>query len=216
MSEFLEATCPHCDARFQVAREQLEQAEGQVRCGNCLQVFDGISGEMNFTAPRLIDEELSHPVAGLGVKPMALADLPAPRQRTSWSALLVLAGLLGVLATQLYLPYQSRQAVTPGVELGRIVVRPHPDVDGALRLDAVLHNRSQDAAPYPLLMLAFTNRQGEPRAKRTFLPAEYLHGTTPLRIPARSEIQISLALADPGRDAVNFLARLVDTESVVD
>lgn len=208
MSELLTTTCPHCSASFQVAPEQLEQAGGRVRCGNCLAIFDGIRGEIDFIAPTLPDDDSPHPIVDLEVRPMAAAELPDGERRISWSAWTILLALLTVLAVQLYMPQleASRSAQDP--QLARLVVRPHPDVPGALRVDAVIRNPSAEAAPLPLLVMGFTNRQGEPRARRAFLPAEYLHGSGPLRLPPNSEIQVSLALADPGRDAVNYVARL--------
>ncbi len=32
--------CPHCDTRFKIGIAQLQAHQGQVRCGQCLQVFD--------------------------------------------------------------------------------------------------------------------------------------------------------------------------------
>ncbi|GGY73712.1 DUF3426 domain-containing protein [Marinobacter zhanjiangensis] len=32
--------CPHCDTRFRVTDEQLAVANGKVRCGHCMEVFD--------------------------------------------------------------------------------------------------------------------------------------------------------------------------------
>lgn len=208
MSEPLMATCPYCDASFQVAASQLEQAGGRVRCGNCLQIFDGVRSEINFVAPTLPDDDSPHPIVDLEVSPMAAADLPENGSRISWSAWTILLALLAVLAAQLYLPQLEARRAQDSLQLARLVIRPHPDTPGALRLDAVIRNPSAEAAPLPLLVLGFTNRQGEPRARRAFLPAEYLHGSGPLRLPANSELQVSLALADPGRDAVNYVARL--------
>lgn len=37
----MQAECPHCHAIFRITEQQLDQAEGQVRCGHCLAVFDG-------------------------------------------------------------------------------------------------------------------------------------------------------------------------------
>lgn len=34
------AQCPFCKADFFVSLKQIEQADGQVRCGKCLKVFD--------------------------------------------------------------------------------------------------------------------------------------------------------------------------------
>lgn len=33
--------CPNCDTVFRVTPQQLQQQHGQVRCGRCMQVFDG-------------------------------------------------------------------------------------------------------------------------------------------------------------------------------
>ena len=41
--ESLVTQCPNCDTRFRVNEQQLQAAQGQVRCGACLTVFDGTS-----------------------------------------------------------------------------------------------------------------------------------------------------------------------------
>ena len=41
--EPLVTQCPNCDTRFRVNETQLQAAHGQVRCGACLEVFDGTS-----------------------------------------------------------------------------------------------------------------------------------------------------------------------------
>ncbi len=40
--EQLATRCPHCDTRFRVTMAQLELRAGQVRCGACRQIFNGI------------------------------------------------------------------------------------------------------------------------------------------------------------------------------
>lgn len=35
----MQTECPHCHTVFKVAEEQLNQADGQVRCGHCLAIF---------------------------------------------------------------------------------------------------------------------------------------------------------------------------------
>ena len=214
MSDTLSTTCPHCGKSFEVSSEQLQSAGGRVRCGACLQVFNGIEGEIDFVPPVLPDGDPSHPLSGINVSPMSNADMPAVARRRPWVAIALLLTLLAGLAYQLYLPWAREQAERTPVELARIAVRAHPEIEGALRMDAILRNTSEVAEPYPLLVLGFTNRQGEPRARRTFLPAEYLHGSQGLKLPARSEMQISLSIADPGRDAVNYVARLESAVSL--
>jgi hypothetical protein len=163
---------------------------------------------MEFVAPNMPEGGAQARILDLEVKPMASSDLPAPAISASSSAWAILVALLLLLLGQLYLPTLLGTSGKDALQLSNVVVRPHPDVEDALRLDAVIRNPGERAAPLPLLVLAFSNRQGEPRARRTFFPSEYLHGSGPLRLPARSEIQVSLALADPGSDAVNYMAHI--------
>ena len=39
--EPLVTQCPNCDTSFRVSESQLQIAQGRVRCGACLGVFDG-------------------------------------------------------------------------------------------------------------------------------------------------------------------------------
>ena len=45
-SQLLIAECPSCRTRFRVTAEQLAVADGRVRCGACLAVFDGRDAEV--------------------------------------------------------------------------------------------------------------------------------------------------------------------------
>jgi predicted Zn finger-like uncharacterized protein len=208
VSEPQTITCPNCSASFHVSGEQLAKARGRVRCGNCLRIFDGVSGDMVFVAPDLPEGSAQDRVLDVEVKPMAAAELPESAWRSSPSAWAILLALVMLLLGQLYLPKLLGTSSQAALQLTNVVVRPHPDVENALRLDAIIRNPGERAAPLPLLVLAFSNRQGEPRARRMFFPSEYLHDSGPLRLPARSEIQVSLALADPGSDAVNYMAHI--------
>ena len=206
MAEERLATCPRCQTRFTVGDAQLAAANGLVRCGNCLQVFSAITGEVAFVAPAVPQEAPNF--ADLQPKPMADAALPRlqarKRPRSGW----VLLALLLLLAVQLAVPRHTSDS-SKELSLVALAVRPHPETPAALRVDAVLRNGGDSAQPYPGLVLEFTNRHGEPRARRTFLPTEYLHGGShPDTLPPRSEVQISLSLQNPGADAVNYVAGL--------
>lgn len=51
--------CPHCDTVFRVTPQQLQKQHGQVRCGSCMQVFDGfrtLSSESDRTVARALAE----------------------------------------------------------------------------------------------------------------------------------------------------------------
>ena len=207
MSDGHTVNCPHCDTAFLIEEVQLQQAAGRVRCGNCLQVFDGSTGEIEFTAPSLPEESESSPFE-LAVKPMAHAALPQRADPPSRIAHGLMLLLLVALALQLTVRHGSSQGASAALELDKLVVRPHPEVDRALRVDAILRNPTAQELPYPSLWLGFSNGHGEARAQRLFQPHEYLHGEHPPGIPANSRIQLSLSLQDPGHDAVNYVARL--------
>ncbi|MEM9102470.1 MAG: DUF3426 domain-containing protein [Pseudomonadota bacterium] len=49
MSTTQQTRCPHCHCVFKVYKEQLDLAEGQVRCGACFNVFDAIDNFIEAT-----------------------------------------------------------------------------------------------------------------------------------------------------------------------
>ena len=87
-----------------------------------------------------------------------------------------------------------------------LVVRSHPDLSGALIVDAVIVNQARFDQSFPDLNLSFTAVDGQLVASRQFAPAEYLAGElAEARImPADTPIQVSLEIQDPGRTAVNY------------
>lgn len=44
----MQTECPHCHTLFRLSSEQLEQADGQVRCGHCLAVFTAANPYQRF------------------------------------------------------------------------------------------------------------------------------------------------------------------------
>ena len=52
MTESLVAQCPHCHTRFRVTQEHLAAADGDVRCGVCLEVFNASNQAAPLTAPQ--------------------------------------------------------------------------------------------------------------------------------------------------------------------
>ena len=42
--------CPHCKASFKVSDEQLNAANGKVRCGACLNIFDAVAYQISSQA----------------------------------------------------------------------------------------------------------------------------------------------------------------------
>jgi len=77
-------TCAHCRARFRVTPQQLNARQGQVRCGNCDQVFNGFEALERFpdddTGGRLLAardaEERAQREAVADVRPLPEDDMP--------------------------------------------------------------------------------------------------------------------------------------------
>ncbi|MNJ75600.1 hypothetical protein D3C77_727210 [compost metagenome] len=58
------------------------------------------------------------------------------------------------------------------IKSSNLVVRSHPDFNGALIVDAIIYNRAPFSQPFPLLELRFADLNGQLIASRRFKPAE--------------------------------------------
>src|SRR5476651_2066352 len=87
-----------------------------------------------------------------------------------------------------------------------LVVRSHPDFQGALVVDAIIYNRASFSQPFPLLELRFADPNGQLIASRRFKPGEYLSGEMAgkAEMPPQTPIHIALDILDPGPKAVNY------------
>jgi predicted Zn finger-like uncharacterized protein len=217
VTDSIQTSCPHCNSSFQVAAEQLQQANGKVRCGNCLQVFNAESGDVDFVAPVLPESSDANPLADFSVKPMSGAYLPQQQTPTSRWAVAMLMLLTILLGAQIWLRMDTAVG-QPAIEISQLIVRNHPQRDDALQVDAILRNTSGTSLPLPTLNLLFSTRFGEPRAQRSFSPDDYLHNEDlgNDKLPGRSEVQISLALQNPGLSAINYSASLSSVSKSTD
>ena len=97
----------------------------------------------------------------------------------------------------------------PNIELiviNKLTVRNHPDIKGALRVNAIVYNKASFAQPLPALKLSFMNRKHKPTASRAFQPKEYLQGdaTHLRRIPPETPIHIQLDIANPDVEMAGY------------
>ncbi|PQP05151.1 DUF3426 domain-containing protein [Pseudomonas frederiksbergensis] len=92
------------------------------------------------------------------------------------------------------------------VKSSNLVVRSHPDFNGALVVDAIIYNRAPFSQPFPLLELRFADLNGHLIASRRFKPGEYLNGDLEglVEMPPQTPIHIALDILDPGPKAVNY------------
>ena len=105
------------------------------------------------------------------------------------------------------LPCQAQAPPDPAaLSTNSLIVRSHPELEGALRIDAILRNAGAEQAPFPGLELRFVNITGGLVARRLFVPREYLHGEMRgLRhVPAQTEVRLAFEIMDPGENAVGY------------
>ena len=87
-----------------------------------------------------------------------------------------------------------------------LVVRSHPEVRGALIVDALVVNNAPHPQPFPVVELTFTTIDGKLVAGRRFKPDEYLAGELDgaTLLPSLTPVHITLEIEDPGAEAVNY------------
>lgn len=95
---------------------------------------------------------------------------------------------------------------TSRIIASNLVVREHPDTQGALAVDVMLINGAPFEQPFPDLLLVFTDIDGNQVASRRFTRQDYLGGELVGRelMPQNQKIHITLDLVDPGAQAVNY------------
>ncbi len=92
------------------------------------------------------------------------------------------------------------------IRTSNLVVRSHPQIQGALVVDAVLLNTAPFDQPFPSLLLSFSDLKNNPVASRLFAPRDYLQGELAGRkqMPSGSPVHIAIEIVDPGSEAVNY------------
>ncbi|WP_120997645.1 DUF3426 domain-containing protein [Stutzerimonas urumqiensis] len=190
-----------------------------------------LRAEPEETTARREPDLRADPLFELEDDPLRLDWQPQPRRwgrRLGWMLAILLATLALVvqyvaynfeaLARQAeYRPWLERLCPSLGCELppeididaiksSNLMVRSHPDFEGALTVDAILYNRAPFAQPFPALELRFADLNGKLLASRRFRPSEYLAGEMAgeAEMPPQTPIHISIEILDPGENAVNY------------
>jgi predicted Zn finger-like uncharacterized protein len=195
--------CPGCATAFRVLPGQLSARAGQVRCGKCNAVFDGIAALVDEArAPKPALPALPEPQSAAREEPRE-APLPRflaedrPARRKLWPTLSVLAAL--VLIAQIVLHFRdelasgvpaSRGALEAACRLFGCELRlprqvkllsiesyevaPDPRREGVIVLNAVIRNRAPFAQDYPALQLTLTDEENRALVSRSLFPREYL------------------------------------------
>ena len=87
-----------------------------------------------------------------------------------------------------------------------LTVQTHPTLANGLMVNTVIRNSSEFEQPFPILVLSFNNVENSVIALREFTSAEYLDPglRSTQAMPAKTPVQIRLAIIDPGPEAVNY------------
>ena len=87
-----------------------------------------------------------------------------------------------------------------------LTVQTHPTLAKGLMVNTVIRNSAEFEQPFPILILSFNSVENSSIALREFTSAEYLDpGLRSIQaMPAKTPVQIRLAIMDPGPEAVNY------------
>ena len=98
--------------------------------------------------------------------------------------------------------YEDLSAIEPS----NLSVGSHPNRADTIMVQVQIRNTAPFAQAFPVMIVGFNTTDNELIALREFSPTEYLQGELPgsATMPVMAPIPISLALMDPGEDAVNY------------
>jgi hypothetical protein len=87
-----------------------------------------------------------------------------------------------------------------------LTVQTHPTLANGLMVNTVIRNSAEFEQPFPILVLSFNSVENSVIALREFTSAEYLDPglRSTQAMPAKTPVQIRLAIMDPGPEAVNY------------
>jgi predicted Zn finger-like uncharacterized protein len=85
-------------------------------------------------------------------------------------------------------------------------VRSHPTQPNALLISAAFVNQAPFDQPYPIIQITLYDLAGNVVASRRFTPREYLEDMYNrfLLMESGTPVHVTLAVLDPGKDAINF------------
>lgn len=234
MTTKLTARCPACNTTFHITPQQLQVAEGRVRCGQCSTLFDA---KPSSTEP-LLPPTGSMPPLTSAEKALSMTDdtlftldstLPTirPKQRHLLSSLLIILLSLLLVCQVLWfnqqywrtspflLPLYEQFNLSPWQNIKQIrneqlVVQPHPEFQDAIRVSLRLKNTAPIPQPFPRLKLTFSDLKGRVVASQIFTPKTYLdlERFDPKSMPSDTPLQFQLDLLAPSRRAVSYQLEL--------
>ncbi|MCY3812574.1 MAG: DUF3426 domain-containing protein [Gammaproteobacteria bacterium] len=218
-------TCPGCETRFRVTDAQLAVANGRVRCGACLTVFD--------CSDLIARPEPDEAAAIVPIKaPTASARTRRNRNDPTSvpvglfvAAYTAAAILLVGLVFGLMFPAWSQQPTVRGVyqatcailpcelpslrALDAIAIAPlpaeRPGSPPTLSVPVELRNQAPFPQPFPVLAVRMLSADDRELARHRLAPRDYLPRGHSLNMAPDKPVTIELQLEDPGREAARYV-----------
>jgi predicted Zn finger-like uncharacterized protein len=228
--------CPACGTAFRVQRAQLSAHGGDVRCGQCGEVFNGVAALVDDSdEQRLAEAAAASPAAADGaeaVEPEAEFLEPPNSRRRKW--LWACASVVAALAIAAQIAYRYRAELAASNREAGIVLQSlcesfgcdvplprRPDLmsidstelqadsrrEGLIVLNAVIRNRARFAQEYPALELTLTDEGDRPVLRRVLAPREYLE-------PPRRDERLREGIAPGGEAPLKLLLDTSRTRAV--
>ena len=236
-AETLTCTCPGCGTRFRVTDAQLAVANGRVRCGACLTVFDGSDQVARPERPAIVASARGSRPANGKARRRNPNETPAPAHSpgsvpvglfaTAYAAAAII--LLG-LVFGLMLPAWSQQPSLRGVYHAACAIAPCEvpplralTAIAATRLPAErdtgprptlsvaveLLSRAPFAQPFPDLALRVVSSDDRELAAHRLAPTDYLPPGHSLKMAPDEPVTIELQLEDPGPEAARYFLSML-------
>jgi len=178
MTESLVAQCPHCHTRFRVTQEHLAAADGDVRCGVCLEVFNASNQAAPLTAP----EPAPAPPVAAPVPTPSEAAWPHDELDLSHLELDAEVARLGALEEQRRAPVAPMAPAA--VAAPPAVTTPQEEPAPALGLAARRPQDDEEAYELPSLGAVSAEREPEPESLRLRAAPEAEPESEPLSLTA--------------------------------
>ncbi|MEE9444085.1 MAG: zinc-ribbon and DUF3426 domain-containing protein [Cocleimonas sp.] len=214
--------CTHCKAVFQVDMKDVTTAQGELRCGECLNTFNAVKHlstskpEKPLFSNNADNEEEDKNIATMDDWQSHSTPLKAKtknnitdKQGTIFIASLFLLTFL-LVAQILYRNPSIFSEAPPqrepeNIQMLNYNVFAHPSESGVLVISGVIQNHAKHAQPFPTLLISLTDNQSKIIGLSRFTPNEYLPRTTqsslmPMGIP----VSLNLKIKDPGSNATHF------------
>jgi predicted Zn finger-like uncharacterized protein len=220
MKEEIYTRCPHCETAFRVQPSHLVVAGGEVRCGQCHEIFNALQHQLTELPEEEGNtlDEISEDALLQELEAQEQARLKSKQIRSHlvWGtvSLFLMAGLVGqfiwftqpemILQNPDIRPYletvclhlQCDLPTTRNPQLFHVVKkfmdRGEKDSE-TVKLMFIFENKAEFPQPYPNLEIRFENEQRQLIGIRRFIPREYLQ-TLPeqMDLSAGSAVQVEL------------------------